>query len=41
MAQPPIETPTKIKHGVAVYLFLAVGVIVGTIGLIAYLFTGK
>lgn len=38
-----IETPTttKTKHILAVYLLLGVGLIVGTIAAVAYLFTGK
>lgn len=32
---------TKTHRAVGVYLMLAVGVIVGTIAAIAYLFTGK
>lgn len=35
----PVETTTR--HSVAVYLFLSVGIIVGTIAGIAFLFSGK
>lgn len=38
-----VETPVTVKtrRAVGVYLLLAVGLIVGTIAAIAYLFTGK
>lgn len=41
MARERIEAPVATKHTVTIYLFVAVGVIVGTIGLVAYLFNGK
>ncbi|MEK7537448.1 MAG: hypothetical protein AAB619_00540 [Patescibacteria group bacterium] len=34
-------TSTKTKHSVAIYLILAIGLIVGTVAAVAYLFTGK
>lgn len=43
MPQPqvPNETTTKVKHGVAIFLFLGIGLLVGTVAAVAYLFTTK
>jgi len=35
------DITTKTHPAVAVYLFIAVGVIVGTVALVAYLFSGQ